>query len=162
MIVRPARTRDAVAIAGIFNRVVRDTLVTFTTQERSPAGIAEDIAARGSAFQVAESQTRVVGFATYGRFRTGPGYDATREHTIMLDPQAQGQGGGRRLMEALEQVARADGVHVLVAGISAENPAAVSFHSALGFTQVGRMPEVGYKWGRRLDLVLMQKILRPE
>ncbi|EEX08064.1 putative phosphinothricin N-acetyltransferase [Ruegeria lacuscaerulensis ITI-1157] len=92
MIVRPARTQDAVAIAAITNQVVRDTLVTFTTQERSPASIAEDIAARGPAFQVAERGNQVVGFATYGRFRTGPGYDATREHTIMLDPQAQGRG----------------------------------------------------------------------
>ncbi len=162
MIIRPARARDSAAIAAIVNEVVRNTLVTFTTRERSPEDIAADIAARGPAFQVAERHGQVIGFATYGCFRAGPGYTAAREHTIMLAPQARGQGAGRRLMTALEQVARSDGVHVLVAGISAENPGAVDFHAALEFQQVGRMPEVGRKWGRWLDLVLMQKILRPE
>lgn len=162
MIVRPALARDATAIAEIANAIIRDTLTTFTTQERSPADVADDIAKRGVAFQVVEQQGRVSGFATYGRFRNGPGYAHSREHSIQLAPEARGQGAGRALMLALEKVACADGVHVLVAGISAENPGAVAFHTALGFTQVGRMPEVGFKWGQWLDLVLMQKILRLE
>lgn len=161
MIVRPALARDSVAIAEITNGIIRDTLVTFTTAERSPAGIAQDISGRGPAFQVAEVQGRVVGFATYGEFRSGPGYAHSREHSIQLAPQARGQGAGRALMTALEKAARFDDVHVLIAGISAENPGAIAFHTALGFTQVGLMPEVGCKWGRWLDLVLMQKILRP-
>ena len=65
-------------------------------------------------------------------------------------------------MNAMEASAKADNMHVLVAGISSANPAAVAFHSAIGFTQVGLMPEVGFKWGQRLDLVLMQKILASE
>jgi phosphinothricin acetyltransferase len=65
-------------------------------------------------------------------------------------------------MERLQQVARSEGVHVLVAGISSANSGAIAFHSALGFAEVGRMPEVGHKWGQYLDLVLMQKILSPE
>ena len=162
MIIRPALARDAAAVAEITNSIIRETLVTFTTAERSPTEIAQDIASRGSAFQVAEMQGQVVGFATYGSFRAGPGYARSREHTIFLDPQARGQGAGRALMAALEQAALSDGVHVLVAGISAENPDAIAFHTALGFEQVGLMPEVGHKWGQWLDLVLMQKILHPE
>ena len=65
-------------------------------------------------------------------------------------------------MAALEDAARAEGVHVLIAGISSANPGAIVFHTALGFAEVGRMPEVGRKQGQWLDLVLMQKILSPQ
>lgn len=162
MIIRQARAEDAPVIAAISNAVIRDTLVTFTTDERSIEGVVADIEARGPAFLVAERDGTVEGYATYGAFRAGPGYAGCREHSIQLAPEARGQGAGRALMEALEACAIAENVHVLVAGISSANPGAIAFHSAIGFEHVGLMPEVGQKWGQRLDLVLMQKILRPQ
>lgn len=159
MIVRPARTGDAVVIAEITNAIIRDTLITFTTDERSAEGIASDITDRGAAYLVAEAEGQVLGFATYGPFRSGPGYAQCREHSVQLSPKARNQGTGRALMAALERVALAESVHVLIAGISSANPGAVAFHTALGFKKVGHMPEVGFKWGKRLDLLLMQKIL---
>ncbi|RBW59048.1 GNAT family N-acetyltransferase [Ruegeria sp. A3M17] len=159
MKIRQAKAADAKEIAAITNAIIRDTLVTFTTDERSVEGIARDIEARGPAYLVAEQDDQILGFATYGPFRSGPGYAQCRELTIQLAIDARGQGTGRALMRALEAAARAEGTHALVAGISLANPGAVSFHAAVGFVEVGRMPEVGFKWGKRLDLVLMQKIL---
>lgn len=159
MKIRQAQVADAAAIAEITNTIIRDTLVTFTTDERSVESISQDIVSRGDSFLVAEKGKQVVGFATYGPYRSGPGYAQCRELTIQMAPDARGQGAGRALMAALEAAARVEGVHVLVGGISSANPGAVAFHAALGFTQVGHMPEVGFKWGKRLDLVLMQKII---
>ncbi|KIC43272.1 GNAT family acetyltransferase [Ruegeria sp. ANG-R] len=162
MIIRQARAEDASGIAAITNAIIRDTLVTFTTTERSLGSIVADIEMRGSHYLVAELDGQVVGFATYGPFRAGPGYVRTAEHTIQLSRIAWGQGIGRALMSVLERIAHKDGVHVLVAGISSANPGAIDFHSAIGFHQVGRMPEVGRKRDQWLDLVLMQKIIGPQ
>lgn len=156
--IRPARPDDAPAIAAIWNRVIRETVQTFTTLEKSPDDLASRIAA-GTPWWVAEAAGAVVGHATYGAFRAGPGYAQTMEHSIHLTEAAQGKGLGRALMGALEGHARAGGVHVMVAGISASNAGGLAFHAALGYLKVGRMPEVGTKWGQRHHLVLMQKIL---
>lgn len=159
MITRQARAEDAQAIADIWNAIIRDTLITFTTVEKTPEQVAGDIAARGPAFRVGEQAGQVVGFATYGPFRSGPGYAHSCEHSIQLAPEARGQGLGRLLMGELMQVARDDGIHVMIAGISGAAPASVAFHAALGFVETARMPEVGRKAGQWLDLVMMQRIL---
>lgn len=162
MRLRAAEEADAPAIAAIWNGYIRDTAVTFTSAEKTVAGIAADIAARApeGLFVLAEEAGAVLGFATGFAFRGGPGYRHTLEHSVMLAPQARGQGTGRALMTALEAAARASGAHVMVAAISGENAPAIAFHARMGFAGVGRMAQTGRKFGRWMDLVLMQKILQ--
>lgn len=159
MNVRPARREDAAAIARIWNAAIRESAMTFTTEEKSEGLLSEQIVARGRAFQVAEADGQVIGFATYFQFRGGPGYRHTMEHSVFLDPAAKGRGAGRALMVALLDAAQDAGVHSVFAGVSSENPDAVRFHEKLGFQQVATLKEVGHKFGRWMDLVLLQKIL---
>lgn len=154
--IRPATAADAGPVAAIWNQAIRDTTITFNPVEKSDAEVAGLIAQ--NAF-VWEQDTRILGFARYFQFRGGDGYRMTCEHTIMLHPDGHGQGGGRRLMAALCGHAQAAGHHSIFAGCSAENPGAVVFHAKLGFQEVARLPEVGFKFGRWIDLVLMQKFL---
>jgi phosphinothricin acetyltransferase len=156
-VIRHARADDAPAIAAIWNPVIRDTAVTFESVEKSPGDIAALIAAR-PAFLVAEADG-IAGFATYAQFRGGTGYARTMEHTVILAPGARGRGVGRALMAAVEDHARGQGAHTIFAGVSAENAPGVAFHAALGYRTVARLPEVGWKFGRWMDLVLMQKTL---
>ncbi len=162
MIIRPATHADADAICAIWNVYIRDTTVTFTTTEKTSADICAYIDARqsgGKAVFVAEDERGVEGFAASSEFRSGPGYAQVLENSVMLTAQASAKGTGRALMQAIEKKAKEGGIHALVAGISGDNDAAIAFHAAIGFEEVGRMPEVGTKFGRRLDLVLMQKRL---
>lgn len=159
MIIRTAQTKDAPAIAEIWNAIIRDTTVTFTTELKTIDALEVDIQHRKPAFLVAEKDGQVIGFSTYFPFRGGPGYALTKEHSIMLAPEARGLGAGRALMNQLEAIARDEGVHSLWAGVSGENPAGVKFHDKLGYQSIARLPQVGRKFDRWIDLVLMQKIL---
>lgn len=161
MTVRTAEARDAPAVTALWNHAIRDTLITFNTEEKTEAWIAAEIAARGALFLVAETPAGIAGFAASAPFRSGPGYARTHEHTIMLAEDARGRGIGRALMAALEARARAAGLHVLVAAVSSANPGAVRFHERMGFDHAGTFREVGRKWDRWLDAVFLQKILDP-
>lgn len=159
MILRAATPEDAWAIADLANPVIRNTAITFTTAEKDPADLAAAISRAPGTFQVAEEAGVLLGYATYFQFRGGPGYARTMEHTITLAPEARGRGVGRPLMAEIEAHAKASGAHSLFAGVSAENPPGVAFHLAIGFTQVAVLPQVGFKFGRWMDLVLLQKFL---
>ncbi|MFA5538894.1 MAG: N-acetyltransferase family protein, partial [Gemmobacter sp.] len=115
--------------------------------------------ALGQPFLVAEEGSTVLGFATYGQFRAGPGYARSMEHSINLAPKARGRGLGAALMRALEDHARAAGVRILVGGITATNAASLALHARLGYAEVGRLPDAGWKFGRYHELVFMQKVL---
>ena len=110
-------------------------------------------------FYVAEAPDRIAGFATYGPFRNGPGYAKTMEHSIFLNPDERGKGTGKALLKTLEDHGRAAGVHCFIAGLSAENINAISFHTAIGYDKVANIKQAGFKFGRWHDLVLMQKLL---
>lgn len=155
--IRPASPTDAPAIAEIWNHIIRDTVMTFTTAEKTASSLAT--AMETQPFFISEAEGVVTGFATYTQFRPGPGYVFTVEHSIHIADHARGQGLGRALMELLEDHARGEGMHSMIAGISGENPFGVSFHTVLGYAEVARLPQVGQKFGRWHDLVLMQKFL---
>ncbi len=157
--IRLAQSEDAGAVAALWNWMIRDTLLTFTTHEKTTTAVADMIRDRSGRFFVCDDDGRVCGFATYGAFRSGPGYAATCEHSVLVDPHYHRGGVGRSLMDALIAAAEAEGMHVMVAAISSANPQAMSFHARLGFEQVGVMPQVGRKAGQWLDLIFMQKML---
>lgn len=156
MIVEAAQD-DVGAVLALWNEVIAQTTNTFTSAPKTAADIADLVA--GQPVFIARDGTETLGFATYAQFRGGDGYRLTQEHAIYLTQAARGRGLGRALLLAVEDHARAGGNHSLIAGISGENASGIAFHAAMGFAHVGRVPEVGHKFGRFLDLVLMQKQL---
>ena len=161
MKIRAANLEDAAAVAGIMNQVIRDTTISFKPKELTQTEVQTQIT-NAPAFFIAEQNEHAIGFATYDQFRKGPGYARTMEHSVMLGPDARGRGVGRALMNAIEAHARDAGIGSLWAGISSENSKGIGFHLSLGFEEVARLPKVGFKFGRWLDLVLMRKWLEPE
>jgi phosphinothricin acetyltransferase len=108
---------------------------------------------------VASDGDAVLGYASYGPFRAFDGYRQTVEHSVYVAEDARRRGVGSALLVALEAEARAAGLHVMLGGIAADNLASLRLHAKHGFVETGRMPEVGRKFGRFLDLVFMQKLL---
>ena len=158
MIIRNGIASDAAPIAEFWSLQIAKTSITFSSDPKRAGDVAQMIAQR-PCFLVAELEEQTVGFITYDNFRDGTGYKHTKELTIILAPVAQRQGAGRALLKAAIERARAQDVHVLVAGVSGENTNAIAFHKRMGFEQAGVMPQVGRKFGRWMDLVLLQKML---
>ena len=165
MNVRDAVDGDMPALRDLYNALIPTTTVAWTETRQT---LRERLAwfrrqqREGYPVLVAEAGGRVVGFAAYGSFRGSgkwPGYRYTVEHTIHVHEDHWNQGIGRSLLVALIDRARAEGVHVMVAAVDGANTESIAFHERLGFTTVARMPEVGRKFDRWLDLVLMQRIL---
>jgi L-amino acid N-acyltransferase YncA len=161
MIIRPAQADDAQAICDIWNPLIKDTAVTFTDEIKTVQSISDLIKTRDGAFFVAEKDGAIGGFTSYSAFRGGPGYWRSKEISINLAPNARRQGMGGALLKWLETHARQQNVHSLIAAISGENPSAQSFHQKLRYQHIATLPEVGFKFGRYMDLILMQKILPP-
>jgi phosphinothricin acetyltransferase len=163
--VRTAVDGDMPAVRDLYNALIPTTTVAWTeTSETLRARMTWYRAQQRAGYPVLVVETggRVVGFASYASFRgegRWPGYRHTVEHTIHIDERHWGRGLGRMLLQALVEHARASDVHVMVAAIDAANVESIAFHERLGFVVVARMPEVGRKFDRWLDLVLMQRIL---
>ena len=165
MNIRDATPDDVPAINRLYNALIATTTVAWTevpeTLATRAAWLAEQVRA-GHPVLVAEVDGAVVGFASYDDFRDSakwPGYRFTVEHTIHVDGEHHGAGIGRDLLEALIGQALLAGKHSVIGAIDSENTGSIRFHQKLGFVEVAHMPEVGYKFDRWLNLVLMQRTL---
>ena len=163
--VRGAARGDVEAITAIANQLLATTTHEWTetphTVEERRRWLTSQHAV-GWPVLVAQRHGEVVGWASYGDFRDStrwPGYRGTVEHSIHVRSDQWGSGVGRALMTALVERARATGKHVMVGAIDAANLRSIRFHERLGFSEVGRLPGIGEKFGRRLDLVLMHRVL---
>ncbi|MBB1600382.1 GNAT family N-acetyltransferase [Variovorax sp. UMC13] len=163
LILRPSRDEDVAAIAAIYAHHVLTGTGTFETEAPSEADMAArraDVLAKGLPYLVAEREGQVLGFAYCNWFKPRPAYRFSAEDSIYLAEAARGQGVGSQLLTALSQAAEAVGVRKLIAVIGdSANAGSIGVHRAQGFTQVGVLKDCGWKFGRWLDVVLMEKSL---
>ena len=162
-IIRPSRDEDVAAIAAIYGYHVLHGVGTF---EEVPPPVEEigrrrgEIVARGLPYLVAEREGRVVGYSHAGPFRPRTGYRFTLEDSIYIDPAEIGRGVGRALLTPLLARCSALGYRQMVAVIGGrETVASIRLHEALGFRHMGVFEGVGFKFGRWIDIVLMQHAL---
>jgi L-amino acid N-acyltransferase YncA len=156
--VRPATPSDAVAIASLLNAFLPTSTIEWTDTPQTAESIPKWMDEHESIL-VAEERGEVVGVAAFGWFRDAvkrSGYRFTVENTIHVREDRWGSGVGRDLMRALVDEARESGKHTMVAAIDGTNESSIRFHERLGFVEVARMPEIGAKFGRWCDLVLLQ------
>lgn len=160
VLIRAATERDAETIAEIYNDAVLNTTAIWNEKTVDfPNRIKWLNDRRDAGFPVivaADENDAVLGYASYGDWRPWDGYRHTVEHSVYVHKSARGRGAGIALMQELVRLAREQGKHVMVAGIESENMASLALHKKLGFSEVGRMSEVGTKFGRWLDLTFLQ------
>ena len=162
MKVRDATEGDLPGLLAIYNEVIAHSTAVFSDQ---PATLDDrrawfaQRAAAGYPVLVAEDAHGVAGFASFGDFRSWPGYRHTVEHSIHVRKDVRRSGVGRLLLEPLIARAAALDKHMLLAGIDGENAASIAFHLRFGFVEAGRLREVGRKFGRYIDLVFLQRAL---
>ncbi|MEM6712047.1 MAG: N-acetyltransferase family protein [Pseudomonadota bacterium] len=162
IIIRDATRDDLPAILAIYNHAVLHTTAIWNETVSDLKGREtwwRDRTDNSLPVFVVDVNGTSAGFATYGPFRPNHGYKHTRELSIYVDERFRRRGLATRLLKALETHARANHVHVLVGGIEAKNSASIDLHLKHGFSETARMKEVGRKFDRWLDLILMQKIL---
>ena len=162
--VRPAMEPDLPGILAITNHAILHgtalwTITPLTLQERR--SWMQERLADGFPVLVAEQAGQVVGFGSYGKFRPHEGYARTVEHSLYVRHDAWGRGIGRTLLTALVASATQAGKHVMIGGIEAGNNASIALHERAGFARSALLLQVGRKFDRWLDLLLMQKHLQP-
>ncbi len=164
MIVRDAIEPDMPVILAIFNDVIATSTAVYMDQ---PSTLDERLTwwrgrvGAGYPVLVSEDDSGLTGFASFGEFRTRPGYRFTVEHSVYVRGDQRGRGVGRALMTPLVHRAVSLRKHVMVGGVDAQNEGSLRFHERLGFERVAHFKQVGFKFGRWLDLVFLQRTLDP-
>ena len=159
-VLRPAVAADADAIARIYNPYIADTIITF---EESPIDAAEmaarmaEVGAAGLPWWVAEIDAQVVGYAYASKWKGRCAYRYSAETTVYLDAAHTGRGLGTRLYAKLFEELVARKLHAAIGGIALPNPASVALHEKLGMKKVAHFAEVGFKFGRWIDVGYWQR-----
>ena len=162
MDVRDATEEDLPGILAIYNDVIATSTAIYTESPVTLADRAEWMRARleqGYPVLVTEDETGITGYGSFGEFRAWPGYRHTVEHSVHVRADRRAHGIGAAIVAELLRRAASMRKHVMIAGIDADNIASLRLHERLGFEKVAHFREVGWKFGRWLDLVFLQRRL---
>ncbi|MFI5367762.1 MAG: GNAT family N-acetyltransferase [Spirochaetia bacterium] len=167
--VRPASQEDLLRILSIYNHEVLFSTATYDTQPRTKAEQEQWFAHHDSAHPVlvAESRMRhsaastlvVCGWASLSPWSDRPAYDTSVEVSVYVAEEHRKKGIGKLLLQALIEAGRAQGHHALLGRISSDNAVSIRLHESLGFTVAGVLKEVGFKFGRWLDVSIMELLI---
>jgi len=161
MIIRKARIKDLESITEIYNDAVKNTVATFDLE---PKTVEEQLIwfrehSSKNPVIVAEQDGFVVGWAALSKYNTKCAYSNTTEISLYVKKEFQGRGIGKKLMEGIITEGKKVGVHVILARITDGNKVSINLHEKFGFKHVGVLKQVGFKFGKYLDVYLMEKIL---
>ena len=162
MKIRPVKSSDIAAITRIYADAVTHGTASFELEPPNEAEMARrmgDLTAKGFPYIVAETGGELAGYAYVGPFRTRPAYRLTVENSVYVAPNAQRRGVGRALLAALIEASEKAGHRQMIAviGDSTHQQASIGLHAEAGFNHLGILPDTGFKHGRWLDTVLMQR-----
>ena len=151
------------AILAIFNEAIVNSTALYDYKPRTPQNMVtwfETKRAGGfPVIGVEDHAGALLAFGSYGSFRAWPAYKYTVEHSVYVHGDHRGRGLGRTVMQALIAAATRNDLHAMIGGIDATNTASIALHERLGFRHVGTLPQVGFKFGRWLDLAFYELIL---
>jgi phosphinothricin acetyltransferase len=155
--------RHGAAILAIFNEAIAHSTALYDYKPRAPESMTPwfEAKARGGfpVVGVEDADGTLLAFGSFGTFRAWPAYKYSVEHSVYVHADHRGRGLGRLVMQALIAAAKARGVHAMIGGIDASNAVSIALHDKLGFHHVGTLPQVGFKFGRWLDLAFWQLLL---
>jgi phosphinothricin acetyltransferase len=160
--IRKALISDIKDITEIYNEAIKKTNATFDTIEKTVDEQKSWFNNHGpkNPIILAEKNGSILGWAALSKYDTKCAYSDTTEMSLYIKKENQGQGIGKKLMHEIIKQGEKAGIHSILARITLGNNISIELHKSVGFEIVGIMKEVGYKFGKRLDVVLMQKVLK--
>lgn len=162
-IVQCTHAQHAQAILDIFNEAIATSTALYDYQPRPLASMETWFAAKDKGnfpvVGIEDEAGTLMAFGSFGTFRAWPAYKYSVEHSVYVHKDFRGRGLGVAVMQALIAAARERGVHAMLGGIDATNAGSIALHERLGFKHVGTLPQVGFKFGRWLDLAFYQLLL---
>ena len=155
--------RHADAILEIFNEAIINSTALYDYKPRTSQNMVAWFEAKRNGgspvIGIEDADGVLLAFGSYGTFRAWPAYKYTVEHSVYVHKDHRGRGLGISVMQALIAAARQNDVHAIIGGIDATNAGSIALHERLGFRHVGTLPQVGFKFGRWLDLAFYQLLL---
>jgi phosphinothricin acetyltransferase len=160
--IRPAKISDLTAITEIYNEAIKTTTATFDTEPKTGDEQKVWFDSHGPQYPIVveESNGAVVGWASLSKWSDRCGYSGTAEISLYVKQEFRGKGVGRKLMEAIISEGKRVGLHTIIVRIAEGNDVSVHLAESFGFRHIGVMKEVGRKFGRLLDVHIMQKVYR--